>query len=348
MRYALILVLLANPALGHSIEEHIADCACNSACYTDEVEGLSCNSREISFRGHGFPDESDVLMRGITGSNQQFPRPHDYRFRITRTPHMAAHPTATVPGAIGVAVNGIPIFDPSTQGPVRPSTGKPVSAAAAGELDICGGHAGRGDDYHYHRAPNCLIEELGRGFVDEARRPIGWAADGFPILALGWFDRGNDIEDKLDACRGATDGSGRYFYNVETRGDYAVLDCYSGVPQGFTRDTWEHRRDASGKEIIGIPIRFTVGTFQNIPAGRDLCSVMTGVLNGVDVLRGGRVEKVRGVEGTLYYCNSGCYGHFEEVKGAGRGRVVAFATATDRCPGSFTPAVDNGFSRYER
>ena len=28
-----------------------------------------------------------------------------------------------------------------------------------GELDICGGHAGRGDDYHYPISPKCLIEK---------------------------------------------------------------------------------------------------------------------------------------------------------------------------------------------
>ena len=48
-------------------------------------------------------------------------------------------------GAIALAVNGIPIFNPQ-------NNGGEVSADI-GELDQWGGHCGRADDYHYHVAP---------------------------------------------------------------------------------------------------------------------------------------------------------------------------------------------------
>ena len=48
-------------------------------------------------------------------------------------------------GAIALAANGIPIFNPqNNRGEV---------SAEIGELDEWGGHCGRADDYHYHAAP---------------------------------------------------------------------------------------------------------------------------------------------------------------------------------------------------
>jgi len=34
----------AIPASAHDLTESIADCACDSACYTDEVKNLSCRA----------------------------------------------------------------------------------------------------------------------------------------------------------------------------------------------------------------------------------------------------------------------------------------------------------------
>lgn len=349
MRYlALLLWLLAAPTLtfAHDVPVQIADCACDSACYTDEVSRVSCFGGKLAFRAGGFPDQAHPLMVGITGSNQQFPRPHAYRFEIQLSPRLSGRPTDTEPGAIGVAVNGVPIFDPSTQGPKQAGTGKPISAAEAGELDTCGGHAGRGDDYHYHRAPNCLIEELGAAAVDGQARPIGFAADGFPIHALGWFDRGNEIEHDLDQCRGTTDTTGRYFYNVEAGGDMAVLNCFSGTPRGFTRDSWDKRRDASGAEITGIPLALTVSQSQTFNSGGNICSVLAGQTGEVELLQNGQPTRKRGISGVLFYCSPRCYGHFVEAKGNYRGRPLVFEAVTAGCPASLDVAQSNGFLSY--
>jgi hypothetical protein len=338
-----IFAALVSPSGGfaHTIEEKIADCGCDAPCFTDEVSALSCTQSQLTFQSHGLPDASHPLMVGIVGNNQQFPSTHNLEFSLPIHPELASSPTQTVAGAIGVAINGVPIFDPSTQGPPLAETGKPVTAAAAGELDACGGHAGRGDDYHYHRAPNCLIEDMGVQQIEVEHRPIGYAADGFPILALGWFDASHNIEQQLDPCRGATDGAGRYFYNVENQGNFAVLDCYSGTEQRFAKDHWDQRKDASGDDIVGIPIKLAVSAFNQVQVGADQCSVMQGTLGAEKLLRpDGTVVENSALNGTLFHCSSQCYGQFVEAPFSlfTRGRILVFEAVVDGCAANFGPA----------
>lgn len=331
-----------------SIKDKISDCSCDEMCFSEEVSNLSCLRDRINFTSNGLPHHSHALMTGITGTNQQFPTPHDFQFGIKRNPALSSKPTYTEPGAIGVAINGVPIFDPSTQGPIQNSTGKPQSAADQGELDICGGHAGRGDDYHYHTAPKCLIEDLGREAVDVKKQPIGYAADGFPILAIGWFDKANNIETSLDECRGVKDASGRYFYNAKSSDDYAVLNCFSGTPIGFSRDNWEKRLNNSGNELEGIPMKFTVSNFQTIPNGNQACYVMSGTMGETQVqLNSGSVQRVSGKSGSLFYCSRNCYGQFVEKSGVGKGRTLIFDRHVSECPANLTAASNNAFEAYQ-
>lgn len=347
----LLLSLAASSSMSaqaHSIKENIADCDCDAGCFTEEVENFQCTSDRIKFQSKALPHHSHTLMKGITGTNQQFPTPHNLEVGIKRNPQLADKPTYTEPGPIGIAVNGVPIFDPSTQGPIQAPTGKPASAMERGELDECGGHAGRGDDYHYHMAPKCLIEDLGREAVDVKRQPIGYAFDGFPILALGWFDSANDIEDKLDECRGVKDASGRYFYNAKSSDDYAILDCFSGTPVGSSRDSWDRRLDNSGKEIVGIPMKFTIDEFKTVPNGSKSCYVMSGTMGQTRVqLNSGNVENVSGATGSLFYCDQNCYGHFIEKPGAGKGKTLVFDRHVKSCPANLSAASNNAFEAYQ-
>jgi len=344
LAYAVTVIGISSFSWAHTIEETIADCKCDQACYTDEVTDLKCTSTNFSFKSKSLPDESHTLMLGITGNNQQFPSEHNMEIRLPLNPKKSSRVTQTEPGAVGIAVNGVPIFDPSTQGP-KQSSGKPVTAAQAGELDECGGHAGRGDDYHYHVAPKCLIEELGEAAIDERKQPVGYAADGFPILALGWFDQANNIEAKLDECRGATDGTGQYFYNIEHQGDYAILDCLKGKEQRFARDNWTHRKNAKGKEIQGMPVKLAVTKYEQSKIEGKTCYVMTGVLSDEQLLKGNaKVQRIKQLEGSIFYCNASCYGQFIETKSArARGRTSVFDYQTKGCAANFTAVKNNGF-----
>lgn len=337
--YVAIGILFAtafNVAAHENVSHKIDDCSCDKACYTKEVTNLSCNGGTASFKSSGLPNQSHALMKGITASNQQFPITHNHETNINLTPVVSGSTRATVAGPIGVAVNGISLFNPDTQGPTQADTGRPPNTYDIGELDECGGHAGRGDDYHYHIAPKCLIEELGAEHVENNKRPIGYSMDGFPILALGWFDSANDIEAKLDECRGIYDEDDNYFYNVKHTAKYDILDCFVGSEtRGFGRDQWESRIDQYGNEIVGTPIGFVVSKYEVRQSGGDMCHVMTGMMKNEQLLQtNGSVKNVTNQNGTLFYCNSGCYGQFFEADptSAARGRVMYHERPTKNCP----------------
>lgn len=347
----LLWLALFGIAQAHDLSITIDNCACDKACYTDEVTDLTCSGDSAKFNSSGLPDESHALMVGITASNQQFPITHHHETTIPLSPREAGQSTQTVPGPIGIAVNGISLFSPDTQGPIIAGTGRPANTYDIGELDDCGGHAGRGDDYHYHIAPKCLIEELGADHIENQKRPIGFAMDGFPILALGWFDKGNDIEGLLDECRGIHDASDQYFYNVRHEGKWDILDCFIGTEaRGFGRDSWKARIDAYGNEIVGTPIGFVIEKFELRSDGNNLCQVMAGTLTNEQLLQtNGSVKQTKNQKGTLFYCNSGCYGQFfvADQSSSIRGRAMYHERPTSNCPAVLGLASLTLFDAYE-
>ncbi len=125
---------------------------------------------------NGLPQHD--MMTGITAWQQQVPLPQDYTgknaWRIPLAPVPAATPRTVknefLRGAIAIAVNGIPIFNPQNN--------RGELSQEIGELDQWGGHSGRADDYHYHAAPLHLEKNVGKG------NPIAYALDGYPILGL--------------------------------------------------------------------------------------------------------------------------------------------------------------------
>lgn len=357
MNLGLLLALASLPWLSGGADAHehhpvapIGTCGAGDDCFTDEVTDLHDTGRGPSFKSRGLPDPSNVMMRGITHTNQQYPRPHAYEVTIPNDPRPASSPTPTVAGPIGVAVNGIPLFDPSTQGPIQHGSGKPSHTLDEGELDECGGHAGRGDDYHYHIAPKCLIEDLGADHVETRRQPIGFANDGFPILALGWFDSTNNVEARLDSCRGMKDSTGRYFYNVKTTSKWDILNCYSGQVRRFSRDRWEPRRDRNGDAITGAKLQFHISEFRSEGVGGETCYVMEGTVVDTRLLEtSGRIRRVSSEPGAIFYCNPRCYAEFFEPEPDRkyRGPVLFYDRITEACPAHFDPTRLALFDGYE-
>ncbi len=331
---------------GHEIDTDY----CDPSRYTKEVYDVICTDKDIQFKAKGLPASDQTLMVGITATNQQLPRPHDYSFQITRRPKVSTQKVVPDSGPIGVAVNGVPIFDPSTQGKVDPATGKRPNTLAAGELDQCGGHAGRGDDYHYHIAPICLINELGQHKIERLKQPVGFAMDGFPILALGWFDKANDVENKLDACRGLLDENGNYFYNVKSSNEWDILTCFNGIPKGFAKDNWIPRLDTYGNEIVGYPVSFNIEDFSQILLKPDQCAIMSGTLNNEQLLQtDGSVKKISAQQGDIFYCNQNCYGMFFEADKSPliKGRAMYYERIISQCPQGFIEKSVNPFQAYQ-
>src|SRR3569623_854380 len=155
----------------------------------------------------GMPDHG--MMTGITAWQQQVPLPQSYfndnAWRIPLNPVAARQPTMIkgrfLRGAIALAVNGIPIFNPQNN--------RGEISQEIGELDQWGGHCGRADDYHYHAAPLHLQSVVGKG------QPIASALDGYAIYGLEEPD--GSAVGKLDECNGhETLGLG-YHYHASTK-----------------------------------------------------------------------------------------------------------------------------------
>ena len=147
------------------------------------------------------------MMVGIRSWNRQVPIPQPYSganaFRFPLRPRFARRPVSAKEtlfrGAIAVAANGVPIFNPIKQ------DGR-TDTYLAGELDEFGGHAGRADDYHYHLAPVHLTGEIGGGL------PVAWALDGYPIYGYDEPD-GSPVRE-LDWLNGHSPPDGPYHYHA--------------------------------------------------------------------------------------------------------------------------------------
>jgi hypothetical protein len=174
-----------------------------------------CDDTYLYIEATGVPDHE--VMVGIQKWNGQYVVEQPYSggnaFRIPLKPTVTSTPTSTAVGPLGVAVNGVPIFNPFAQDGV-------TDAVANGEMDICGGHAGRADDYHYHAAPTCLMAKLPAG------NPIGFAFDGFAIY--GFEDPDGSKPTNVDMCNGHVGANGEYHYNTLTVAPY-MLGCFRGA-----------------------------------------------------------------------------------------------------------------------
>ncbi|MFM7034312.1 MAG: YHYH protein [Planctomycetia bacterium] len=168
------------------------------------------DDRWFYVESNGIPDHP--LMVGIRAWQQQVPLPQPYTgenaWRIPLHPVPAADPVTTkdrfLRGAIALAVNGVPIFNPLNN--------RGEDALAIGELDDFGGHCGRADDYHYHIAPVHLEKVVGKG------KPIAWALDGYPIYGFAEPD-GSPVKG-LDWMGGHEDADGNYHYHAQKQYPY--------------------------------------------------------------------------------------------------------------------------------
>jgi phosphatidylethanolamine-binding protein (PEBP) family uncharacterized protein len=165
------------------------------------------DERFLYIEGNGLPAHN--MMVGITAWQQQVPLPQNYSdanaWQIPLVPVPAEQPVGIrdrfLRGAIAIAANGIPIFNPQNN--------RGEISADIGELDQWGGHCGRADDYHYHAAPLHLQTVLG------AKLPIALALDGYPIYGLTEPD-GRDPTG-LDAFNGHATPELGYHYHASKK-----------------------------------------------------------------------------------------------------------------------------------
>lgn len=218
--------------------------------FFEKFEGVSTHVDDnyLYVSSNGLPDHE--MMVGITNWQQQVPIKQNYTgdnsWAIPIYPKLAEHPLSTktnlLKGAIAVAVNGIPIFNPLNN--------RGEDANAIGELDNWGGHCGRADDYHYHLPPLHLQDQVGAG------NPVAYAVDGFPVYGK--------TTDTLDEYLGKMNSDGSYQYHTIENYPYFIAGMRGEVkldpkteapenqvsPQPRTQELRPALRPLRGAEII--------------------------------------------------------------------------------------------------
>jgi phosphatidylethanolamine-binding protein (PEBP) family uncharacterized protein len=208
------------------------------------------DDRYLYVESNGMP--SHPMMIGITAWQQQVPLPQKYlganAWQIPLNPVPAKEPATAknrfLRGAIALAVNGIPIFNPLNN--------RGDDAYLFGELDEYGGHCGRADDYHYHIAPVHLEKQLGNGKI------LAYALDGYPIY--GYDEPDGSKVTGLDALNGHKDHEGHYHYHATKTYPYLNGGFYGEVterdgqvdPQPRAEPLREALPPMRGAKIVGF------------------------------------------------------------------------------------------------
>lgn len=231
---ALVLVLTTytttQQVAAHESHAHCAAVKASvEAAGFDDTVNVSCTADSAVITSNTYPDHE--LMTGIVGTNEQLPVPARYAAPIPLEPSMGSSPV-TRDAALGVAVNGVPIYDYTGGGEMSAEDllhhQTRHDTLLTQQLDVCGGHAGRGDDYHYHVKPICMIENMANA-GDAAI--IGWAFDGFPIYGDNNPDGTPIADGVLDFCNGQIDDTFGYRYHTSKDAPY-IVQCLMGAVVG--------------------------------------------------------------------------------------------------------------------
>lgn len=200
------------------------------AGFADEVS-VSCHDGHAHISSSSYPDHE--LMTGIVGTNEQVPIPAaNYSAPIPLQATLGTEPK-TRDSALAVAVNGVPIFDYTGGGEMSEQDlyhhQTQHDTLLTEQLDACGGHAGRGDDYHYHVKPTCMIDAMENAGDDAI---IAWAFDGFPLFGDNNPDGTPIAEQALDVCNGQVDETFGYRYHTSSDAPY-IIQCLMGEVADF-------------------------------------------------------------------------------------------------------------------
>lgn len=153
----------------------------------------------------------------------------NYKFKIPKNPSEDATKTALPTATIGIAVNGVPLFNQYAAGNVAitPSSGEYLS------FDLYGGHPTPDHIYHYHIEPFWITAEAGKDAL------IGYLLDGYPVY--GPLEDGETITSAdLDEYHGHEHATmeypeGIYHYHVTADSPYINGNGFFGNAGTFTK-----------------------------------------------------------------------------------------------------------------
>ena len=138
--------------------------------------------------------------------------------RVPASPAIAASGSDTPLGPIGMAVNGVPLFNQYAAG--RMPLGPEILS-----FDRFNGHPQQQGQYHYHLEPVWLTGNNGPSAL------VGVLLDGFPVY--GPREADGSVPSGLDSCNGHTGATadfsgGIYHYHVIAVSPY-ISGCFKGT-----------------------------------------------------------------------------------------------------------------------
>lgn len=200
------------------------------------ASSITTDGTYITIKSNGLPDHKSAYYAtnntlyenfvGVTFGGSNFAKnpnsmvSQNYTFKIPMNPLAAAVHAATPMGPIGVAVNGVPLYNQYAGGG-SPLTGEMVS------FDQGYGHPDPGSRYHYHVEPIKLTATKGTDAL------MGFLLDGFPVY--GPKENGATVAtSSLDAYHGhfgvtADFPAGIYHYHFSTDAPYLNGNGFYGT-----------------------------------------------------------------------------------------------------------------------
>lgn len=197
---------------------------------TDNVS-ISFNGSTISIESNGYPNHesyyfasTNPLYNGDDACmTSTMPTPHtiddetmSFSFTVDAAPTLAASPTETGLGTIGLCTSGAPIYND------REGNNMALDELLSNTLDCGGGHGGP-TGYHYHT--EARSSDLGLSFDDE--KLAGIMIDGFLLYGRKCNSTG-DYPSDLDSSGGHTSttqhSDAENFYHYHIINDFLVAD----------------------------------------------------------------------------------------------------------------------------
>lgn len=189
---------------------------------------VSVEGSDVVLRSTGVPDHASpywgsghALYEAPHAGMQVNPNRIATQSLVLRVPMIPerATPSDTPMGPMGIAVNGVALFNQYAAGR-SPLTSEILS------FDRYNGHPQQSGQYHYHLEPLWLTSRDGMTAL------IGVLLDGYPVY--GPKDADGSAPTGLDSCNGHTHATpefadGTYHYHVTTTVPY-ISGCYAGRP----------------------------------------------------------------------------------------------------------------------
>lgn len=142
-----------------------------------------------------------------------------YTYTLPKNPTLAASPSCVGMGAIGIAVDGVLIFNGFD------AEGR--DAAAHEIQDACAGHPQEAGQYHHHSGSDCV--------QPNADGLFGYAFDGFGIYDERDASGNRLTNDDLDECHGRVstvtwDGQSKEMYHYVVTDEFPyTIGCFRGT-----------------------------------------------------------------------------------------------------------------------